>query len=183
MTAALGTLAFAVLLAQTTPLPTTSTSASGAPQATDDLSVRRGPATTPRMLGPGASNDPGDVTIRNSGSTNVPGYVVVVEPDGSASVTVAGTNVRRMVRAPQLRWLFLKLRAAGPLDALPPDRCMKSASFGSTTTIAYRGLVSPDLSCGDVPIERELARTAGVIVDQLGVGTIGGLRTRGRLPG
>lgn len=132
----------------------------------DDPGVRRGPATAPRMLPPNAA---GDATIRNSGSTNTAGYTVVIHPGDSADVTVDGEVSHRTVGAAQVRWLFAKLRAAGPLDGMAGGRCMKSASFGSTTTIAYNGHVSPDLSCSGDAMSRELARTAEVIVAKLGI--------------
>lgn len=188
MTAASATFVIAALLAQISPAAATivAQAPSSAPQplatpspSADDLTVRRGPQSAPRMAPPG---DPAAVTIRNSGSTNSAGYTVVVHADRSADVVVGDARERRTVGAPQVRWLFLKVRAASPLDALPGGGCMKSASFGSTTTIAYDGHVSPDLSCGEDPASRELLRTANVIVDRLDIDTRP-LRARGRLPG
>ncbi|GAC1444039.1 MAG: hypothetical protein NVSMB59_09860 [Vulcanimicrobiaceae bacterium] len=144
--------------------------------AGDGYDVRRTPDTAPRMLPPAFEA----VTIRNSGSTNLPGFSITIRPDGSADVVASGATERATVAAPQTRWLFQKIREAGALDALPSGRCMKSASFGSSLTVAFGGRVSPDLNCGESPVERELARTADIIVAQLGVG---GARARGRRPG
>jgi hypothetical protein len=141
---------------------------SGAPapeptSAASDLPARRMPLTAPRA-------EPADAVIRNSGSTNTAGYAIVVHPDYSADVYVAGEVEHKSVAAPQAKWLFEKLQAAMPFGRLGAERCMKSASFGSSTTIAYEGSVTPDLSCGgSSDAERELSRTAGVIVNQLGV--------------
>ena len=181
MTTMLASLAFASLLAQTTPLPVgTPLATPAAPAATttpaaDDPLVRRGPATAPRMLPP---MRPTDAMIRNSGSTNTAGYTIVVHPDASVDMTVDGELTHASAGVAQVRWLFRKLSAAGPLDAMAGGHCMKSASFGSSTTIAYDGKTSPDLTCGGDAISRELSRTASIIAAQLGAG---GPRSRGRL--
>ena len=119
---------------------------------------------------------PTDAIIRNSGSTNTAGYTIVVHPDATVEMTVDGETTHATAGRAQVSWLFRKLRAAAPLDAMSGGRCMKSASFGSSTTITYDGKTSPDLGCGGDPMSRELGRTANVISSQLGMG---GLRTRG----
>ena len=79
---------------------------------------------------------------------------------------------RRRARPRQSRygaWLFAHLAADRPLDKLPPGQCVKSVSFGSSTTIASNGETSPDLGCpGDARVA-ELNRTVGVIEKQLGI--------------
>jgi hypothetical protein len=107
--------------------------------------------------------------IRNSGSTNTQSYTIAVRPDGSADVTVGAVTQHRQIEHSQTAWLFAKLEAAAPLAALPAPHCMRSASFGTTTTISYRGERTPDLSCGEDPVVKELARTARAIVDRLGI--------------
>ncbi len=42
---------------------------------------------------------------------------------------------------------YSDLEAAMPISALPRERCIKSVSFGTTTTIAFGKGESPDLSC------------------------------------
>lgn len=181
MTTILVGLVFASLLAQATPPPASTPTATAVPPAPtasitpDDPLVRRGPATAPRMLPP---MRPTGAMIRNSGSTNAAGYTILVHPDATVDMTVDGESTHAAVGLAQARWLFLKLRAAGPLDEMTGGRCMKSASFGSSTTITYDGKTSPDLSCGGDAMSRELDRTANVIATQLGAG---GLRSRGRL--
>ena len=183
----LATLVLATLVAQAvTPTPATmpspgpsmpgaqpgSTPSAGGPASTampSDDYVRRGPGSAPRVTGPRPSANAGDATIVDSGSTNIGGYTVVVHPDYSADVSASGTTEHKTVGAPQARWLFAKLRAAMPLGNLPAGRCMKSASFGSSTTIAYDGQTTPDLTCVGDPTSRELARTVNVIVEQLHV--------------
>jgi hypothetical protein len=120
---------------------------------------------------------PGDAVIRNSGSTNTEGYTIVVHQDYSADVALAGTTQHKSLGAAQAKWLFAKLKADEPLASLATGRCMKSASFGSVTVIAYDGQSTQDLSCGGGPDVRELNRTIGVIVQQLGISPgIGRLR-------
>ncbi len=130
--------------------------------------VRRGPVpagTTPLPV-------PSDaIVVRNSGSTNTAGYTLVISPDGHALVLQNGGSTEGTVGRAQVRWLFAKVRAAAPLDALPAAHCMRSASFGSSTTIEYGDATSPDISCGSSPALREIARTVGVIVTQLHVVT------------
>jgi hypothetical protein len=151
-------LALAALLAQLQPIGATT----AAPAAPSDVQMRHMPAGAPRI-------EPGDAAIRNSGSTNIAGYTIVVHPDHSADVYSNGATQHAMVGAAQAAWLFAKLDQAMPLDSLGAARCMKSASFGSTLTIAYRGQMTPDLSCAGDAAARELARTAEVIVNQIGV--------------
>jgi hypothetical protein len=131
--------------------------------AASDLPVRRMPRNAPHI-------DPGDAVIRNSGSTNTAGFLVVVHPDYSADVYFADEAEHKSVGAPQAKWLFEKLQAAMPLGDIGAAHCMKSASFGSSTTIAYEGQMTPDLSCAaGNDAARELARTAAVIVNQIGI--------------
>lgn len=183
MTTSLAGIAFAALLAQVTPLPVVTPivmPATPMPMATttpaaDDPLVRRGPATAPRMLPP---MRPTDALIRNSGSTNMAGYTIVVHPDASVDMTMDGELTHATAGLAQVRWLFKKLHAAGPLDVMPGGHCMKSASFGSTTTIVYDGKTSPDLTCGGDMMSRELDRTVNIIAAQIGSG---GPRSRGRI--
>ncbi len=180
MITTLGTAVLALVVARATPVPSTPAPSASAPSALvsappdTDGGVRRGPETAPRMSAP---TDPSSVTIRNSGSTNTAGFTIIVHADRSADVLVGGQSERKTVGAPQTRWLFHKVREAGPLDALAGGGCMKSASFGSTMTIAFDGRTSPDLSCGGDEKSRELNRIANVIATELAVG---GPRMRGR---
>ncbi len=123
--------------------------------------IRRMPASQPRVR-------TGDVVILRTGSTNARGYAIVVHSDFSADVGAAGETPRRtVVGAPQAKWLFAKVRAAMPLNALPGSRCAKSASFGTTLRISYEGMTTPDLSCGGDAAMREISRTAAVIESRL----------------
>jgi hypothetical protein len=123
--------------------------------------VRRPPVVFPVWLDA--------AVIENSGSTNTAGYRIAIRPDGEAAYSAGGAIERGTLPRATTHWLFAKLETAGPLDALAVRRCMKSASFGSSTTITWRGSGSPDLSCGGDPTVAELNRTIGVIRTQLHV--------------
>jgi hypothetical protein len=161
-------LVIASLLARMQPTvsgqPSTAPETAASAPAAEGGITRHLPAGAPRI-------DPGDVVIRNSGSTNTGGFTIVVHPGGDADIYSNGAAQRKTVGAAQAAWIFKKIDAAGPLESLVAGRCMKSASFGTSTTVAHEGHTSPDLSCGGDATTRELARTAGVIVNQLGVST------------
>jgi len=176
-------LILAALLAQTTPAPdastapATTTDASPAATAPGDVETarpgfrtfpagpRRLPIETPAMT-------TGDVLIRNSGSTNTAGYLIVIHADYSADIADGrGGTTKKSVAEPQAKWLFAKLKADLPFTQLGAGHCMKSASFGSFTTIVYNGETTPDLQCPGSDETRELNRTIGVIITQLGIST------------
>ena len=96
--------------------------------------------------------------ILNSGSTNTAGFRLVVEKSGDAeykplprkygpqSSAPTGPTRRKLPDALAQRF-YSDLEAAKPLASLPRERCMKSASFGTTTIIQFGGEETPDLSC------------------------------------
>ncbi|HTJ26381.1 MAG TPA: hypothetical protein VMA36_09455 [Candidatus Limnocylindria bacterium] len=127
------------------------------------LAAPRPAVTTP--------TSPTEAVIVNSGSTNTAGYVLRVSADGNGTLRQDGDEHRVQVSRALADRFFADLRAAGPLDALPHTFCMKSASFGTTTTVAYRGKRSPDLNCPSgsagtalVQDARAIAAAAGVTV-------------------
>ena len=147
-------LLFWLTLAPVMPYP------SPAPNPAETM-VRRPPVLFPAW--------PDAAVIENSGSTNIAGYRIAVRPDGTAAYIAGGDVQRGTVPLATAHWLFARLTAAGPLDALAVRRCMKRASFGSSTTLTWQGAVSGDLSCGGGPTVAELNRTIGVILTQLRV--------------
>jgi hypothetical protein len=113
-----------------------------------------------------ASFSPDDAVIVNSGSTNTVGYTIVVHPRGDADV-YAGDSKRTEKLDPSISQdLFQKLRAAQPFSSIVAGRCMKSASFGTSTMVHYQGQTSPDLSCGASDgTARDLMRSVGAVVE------------------
>jgi hypothetical protein len=104
-----------------------------------------------------AEND--TAAIVNSGSTNRPGFRIVVDRSGAAEFTP--TRRRRALQPDEIRPVkmtipralterfYADLKAATPFASLPATHCMKSVSFGSTLVIGFGGEQTPDLSCGD----------------------------------
>ncbi len=112
---------------------------------------------------------PTEALIVNSGSTNRAGYRLRVSADGWASLQQGDMPVRKRISAKLVDRFFADLKAAGTLDKMISARCMKSASFGSTTQIGYLGKMSPDVSCPGGPAMRTLQVDAEALADAAGV--------------
>jgi hypothetical protein len=97
--------------------------------------------------------------IVNSGSTNRPGFRIVVDRSGVAELTSTRRRLgaqeaqpettRRTLPRALVETFYSDLQAAKPLDSLPVVHCAKSVSFGSALTVAFGKERTPDLSCGD----------------------------------
>lgn len=153
------------------PLPAASAgpAVSGAP-----VPASAEPAVSPAPRLPGAAvtspNDSSLAVIANSGSTNIPGYTLRVRDDGWTTLEQNGATQHKRLDKTLAARLFADLRAAGPLGALPRAMCMKSTSFGSVTTVSYRGARSPDLSCpGSSSAEAALGADVDALRDAAGV--------------
>ena len=114
-----------------------------------------------------------DAVIVSSGSTNTPGFRIVVERSGKTFYTPmprkSDTQAKsRSLNLPQalVTRLYSDLDAGKPLAELPRGGCMKSASFGSSLTVEFAGERTPDLSCPDHgnPRLQALIKDAGEIV-------------------
>jgi hypothetical protein len=88
-------------------------------------------------------------TIIDTGSTNIPGMRVTMDPIGNhATIERRNGSKSRMKMNKEIRNRLMRdLQAAGPLNELPANHCMKSASFGSSLYVEFNGVRSPDLSC------------------------------------
>jgi hypothetical protein len=125
---------------------------------------------------PGAAAEPDTATIIVSGSTNRPGFRIVVDQSGGAELTATARKlstsqeqskpIRRMLPRATVERFHADLSAAKPFTSLPEVHCMKSASFGSTLTVAFSGEQTPDLRCGDGGnvAMRNLSRDANEII-------------------
>jgi hypothetical protein len=135
--------------------PSTSSS-SGNPDAgdADAGDGAAGDADAQTTVGSGA------VTIKNTGSTNAPGFTITVTPDGQATwsvgapkglasplhcVNMSGTT---MLAAALTSKLFTDLTMAEPFASRQFDPCAKSISFGTYTHVTYAGATIPDVECG-----------------------------------
>ncbi|HYZ15883.1 MAG TPA: hypothetical protein VE591_05760 [Candidatus Acidoferrum sp.] len=132
-----------------------------------------GPVPGPRPTAPPGVRIPrsaGEALIANSGSTNTAGYTLRVYADGTTELLQADIPQHKRLARTLVDRFFADLRAAGPLNALPHTFCMKSASFGTTTTISYRGKTSPDVSCpGRSVAARTLASDASALAAAAGI--------------
>ena len=94
--------------------------------------------------------------ILNSGSTNAPAYEVLVWSDGNARI-ISKDRTRAVRVGATLARQFLSDSKKARAENASIAPCMKSASFGSRTTVTYHGWRSPDLGC---PAEGTLAALA-----------------------
>jgi hypothetical protein len=117
--------------------------------------------------------------IVNSGSTNTRPYRIVLRPDGNALVSVDGEPAHKAtLPETTAAQFFAHLAAAMPLEKMAHEPCMKSASFGSSTYVQYKGQRSVDVTCGVQGAGAKLAADVADIVSALKVVTIGhGRRT------
>lgn len=93
--------------------------------------------------------------IHDSGSTNSPGIRVAVDAHGNAIVEGRGGETHD-IKLPEglCRRFMHEVKEAGPLNMLPAEHCLKSASFGSRIMVEFNGNTSPDLSCPVAPEPR-----------------------------
>jgi hypothetical protein len=116
---------------------------------------------------------PNVALIVNSGSTNTAGYQLTVFEDGTTALVQGDVTLRKRAPAQLVARFFADVRAAGPLDAIPAGMCMKSASFGTTTRVMYRGKTSPDISCPSPSAQaRALAVDVQSLADAAGVSIV-----------
>jgi hypothetical protein len=154
--------------------PATPSSSAGAANPTAPVIRARFPPRQPDAL---PSAGPNDAVIRNSGSTNTAGYTIVVHPDATAVLDLDGTTAAKPIDKPMADAFFATLRAAGPVDKVATGHCMRSASFGSVTTVTFGGKTSGDLGCGTDPTLKSLHAAVARIADQVGA-TASGVRFR-----
>jgi hypothetical protein len=108
------------------------------------------------------------IVIVNSGSTNTIGYRIIVGADGSASHVSGDGSGHAMLSDELYARLKSDVAAAGPLSQMPMAvGCVKSASFGTTTTIAMGGETSPDLSCAGSEASKKLKEDVDAVVAAL----------------
>ncbi len=85
--------------------------------------------------------------IRNSGSTNTAAYTITLWSDGAARVEMRGANSRELRVDRDVADHFFRDARASRQDPGIAHTCMKSASFGTATIVAWHGWNSPDLQC------------------------------------
>ncbi|HME80526.1 MAG TPA: hypothetical protein VKF82_00465 [Candidatus Eremiobacteraceae bacterium] len=108
--------------------------------------------------------------ILETGSTNSPGYRIVVQRSGEVEYVEGAVRRTAALRENTAGAFFADLQSAMPLSALRAGRCMKSASFGSSTFGWWRGQRSPDLQCAADPRGTALYSSISAIALELGMG-------------
>ncbi len=129
------------------------------------------------LSAPAAARVRDGALIRNSGSTNAPGMTVKLYSDGTASVRTLAKSIDSESRAARFAEISPSLAQAFFTEAAASRRegsaavggCMKSASFGSTTTVLWHGWASGDLSCPQSgPHAAALASVVAQILNSVG---------------
>jgi hypothetical protein len=106
----------------------------------------------------GCSSSSGDggareiARIEETKSTNTPAIEVIVYDDASAERnwgTPPNIVDRRLSPAgsPDVLQFLADLAVVGDVSAIPTERCTKSASFGTSTTVRALGRTSGDVQC------------------------------------
>ena len=86
--------------------------------------------------------------ILKTASTNTDCERFLVAPSGQVSFVIGDKTGQGMLQAPLTKNFFAAIKAAEPLSKLPiRPRCIKSASFGTSTFVSLDSQKSPDLSC------------------------------------
>ncbi len=102
-------------------------------------------------LAAAAAARPDGAVIHNSGSTNTSGYSIKVWSDGRGELTMGrgpGWGTGRVFSVdPSVAQRFFSNVKVARENPGTPGHCMKSASFGTTTTVQWHGWNSPDLQC------------------------------------
>lgn len=86
-------------------------------------------------------------TITTSPSTNTAGYTIKIHSDGRGVVAVTGRQEKAFTIDPALAQKFMNDAKAARANPGTPGHCMKSASFGTATTVAWHNYTSSDLQC------------------------------------
>ncbi len=89
------------------------------------------------------------VTVIDSGSTNIPGMRMTIEQSNRRAIVERKDGSKQQVKLTKevCDRILQDVEAAGPLNELPVRHCMKSVSFGKSIFIEYKGVRTPDLSC------------------------------------
>ena len=98
-----------------------------------------------------ATPEPGSdllAKVEVSGSTNSLPYSIMIFADGSATMsTKGGSSQKFKPGSVDAKTLETLLKKVGDVSQLTSQRCAKSVSFGTVTSITYNGKTSQDLSC------------------------------------
>lgn len=114
--------------------------------------------------------DPTNVAVLvDSGSTDIDGYVITVNRDGSATYASGAGTGHGSITTDLAAKLFDDLQASQPLDLQPIGQCNKNATFGVSVTVETGNRVSPDLTCPEDTNEQLLLDDVRTVAAALGV--------------
>jgi hypothetical protein len=122
--------------------------------------------------GSAASDKPSRTArIYNSGSTNTLSWNMAIKRSGRVIIEIEGYQKPLHGNMPMEMTdkFFQDLDAAMPIENLPPGHCLKTASFGTLTSIFYDGQLSPDISCPDGDQEKALYRDVKMMEKLMGI--------------
>jgi hypothetical protein len=110
------------------------------------------------------SPSPDVARIQRSPSTNEAGITILVNRSGALTLQANTTAQSLSADKALATQLYADIDRAKDLSTLPSGQCMKSASFGTTTSIAYNGRRSPDLECAQNALEQALRSDVDEII-------------------
>lgn len=113
----------------------------------------------------------GAAVILNTGSTNTTGYRIVLTRWGSAEYVWGPRRATVHIDRTTAAKFFADAQAGMPLSKLQAAPCMKSASFGTSTFVWWRGQRSPDLTCPEGTIASNVYRDAQAVAHALKIGS------------
>ena len=113
----------------------------------------------------------GAAVILNTGSTNAPGYRIVVTRAGDAEYVWGSHRTTARIDPSLAAKFFADAQRGMPLSRLRYAPCMKSASFGTSTFVWWRGERSPDLTCPEGAVASSVYQDALAIASELKIGT------------
>lgn len=110
--------------------------------------------------------------IVNTGSPTVPGYRIVVAPDGQVTYRTSAGTQSGQLPAMLARNLFGDLAGSQPLAALPAGSCV-TVPADSALTVTFSGQQTPDLTCPAGGAAQAIAEDVEKIVEALGISLAG----------
>ncbi|HEY7994523.1 MAG TPA: hypothetical protein VID24_09945 [Candidatus Eremiobacteraceae bacterium] len=108
--------------------------------------------------------------ILNTGSTNAAGYRIVVQRSGNVEFIWGARRATATIDRSLATKFFADAASGMPLSKLQVAPCMKSASFGTSAFVWWRGQRSPDLSCPTGTRSSQLDDDALAVAKALGIG-------------
>jgi hypothetical protein len=105
--------------------------------------------------------------ILKTASTNADCKRVLVDPSGHISFTIGNKIGQATLEHSLVMKFFKDIKIAEPLSKLSVERCLKSASFGTSTFVSLGSEKSPDLSCPGDANAKQLFADANAIIEAL----------------